>query len=67
MNKNERFLWVSENPEIAKVDEYGKVMGVRQGETTITVFTINCLSATMKVKVESVTFTFTFTFSGTDR
>jgi uncharacterized protein YjdB len=28
--------WVSENPGIASVDEYGTVTGIKQGTTTIT-------------------------------
>lgn len=55
-------MWVSENPEIAKVDEYGNVTAVGKGETDIKVITINGLSATTEIKVED----FTFEFIGVD-
>ncbi len=40
-NESNEFSFVSDNPDIAYVDEYGRLIGVKQGETKLTVTETN--------------------------
>ena len=51
---NKKVTWKSDNPDIAVVDENGFVTGIDEGETTITVTTVNGgYQATCRVVVSS--------------
>lgn len=52
---NKDVAWTSLNPEIATVDNTGKVTAVSYGTTTITSTTINGVTATCKVTVSNPT------------
>ena len=53
---NKKVTWKSDKPEIATVDDSGKITGVKEGEATITVTTEDGgKTATCKVTVEAAT------------
>ena len=51
--EDKRVIWTVGNPEIASVDQFGNVTGLRKGETTVTVTTLDGgFTATIKVIVK---------------
>ena len=47
------YSWTSSNPDIAKVSDDGEIVGLKNGETTITI-TVGKETVTYKVRVENV-------------
>ena len=48
---NKNITWTSSNTSIARVDEFGTITGISNGETTVTAKTVNGLTKICKVKV----------------
>ena len=48
---NKNITWTSSNTSIARVDEFGTITGISNGEATVTAKTVNGLTKICKVKV----------------
>ena len=48
---NKNIIWTSSNTSIARVDEFGTITGISNGEATVTAKTVNGLTKICKVKV----------------
>ena len=48
---NKNITWTSSNTSIARVDEFGTITGISNGEATVTAKTVNGLNKICKVKV----------------
>ena len=48
---NKNIIWTSSNTSIARVDEFGTITGISNGEATVTAKTVNGLNKICKVKV----------------